>query len=815
MPRYKYNFALFRINLNKYNKNMKLYLLTCLVFLSILFTVNAQTGKIKGNIKTSDGEPAQYVNVGLEGTTKGSSSNENGDYEIVNVPAGNYKLVASFVGLETQERQIEVTEGATITINFTLSESAQELNEVVIMSNVNQYNDDAPSQSLRLNAPIIETPQNIQVITKAVLEDQQVISMSDGLVRNVSGAVRTEHWGDLYTNIKVRGSQIQAFRNGFNVVNSSWGPLTEDMSFVDHIEFVKGPAGFMLANGDPSGLYNVVTKKPTGITKGEASFTLGSFDLYRSTLDLDGKLSKDGRLLYRLNLSAQNKKSHRDNEYNDRYVIAPVISYQLDEKTKLTLEYNYQRAEMSDVGSYYVFSTEGYETLPVDFTSLPAGLPETKIDDHSFYINLQHELNKNWKITGQLAYFNYLQEGSSLWPAAVNGDGTMLRAVSSWDAKSKMTLGQIFINGNVTTGAVRHRILAGLDIGNKEYFADWGQYHMLDSVGAEFDTNNPNYGVPVNGFPQFDFTTPLEERAQVVGGLLDQRYSGIYLQDELGFIDNKVRLTLAGRFTSVSQSGYGGAENTAEHFTPRLGLSVSLNDLTSVYALYDQAFIPQSGNLANGDDVKPITGNNMELGFKREWAGGKWSSTLSAYRILKNHELTSDPNSPPSSGLSVELGEKRSQGIEFDLRGTIINGMNLIVNYAYTDSKVTEVTSGVTSIAEGDIIPGFAKHTVNSWLTYKIQNGILKGTGVSAGFSWLSDRRTYWDESPDPDQNLPDYFKLDAGLFWQKNKIKITANVFNVLDEYLYSGSYYSWLNAYYWQTDPPRNMRVSVNYKF
>ncbi|WP_431241224.1 hypothetical protein ACQ9BO_14030 [Flavobacterium sp. P21] len=103
----------------------------------------------------------------------------------------------------------------------------------------------------------------------------------------------------------MRGSQIQAFRNGFNVVSSFWGPLTEDMSFVDHIEFVKGPAGFMLSSGDPSGLYNVVTKKPTGVTKGEVSVLGGSYDFYRVSLDLDGKLDKKGKLLYRFNGAAQ------------------------------------------------------------------------------------------------------------------------------------------------------------------------------------------------------------------------------------------------------------------------------------------------------------------------------------------------------------------------------------------------------------------------------------------------------------------------------------------------------------------------------
>lgn len=795
-------------------KEAKGFVFTCLVLLYAT-TAWAQSGTISGNISTADGKPAEYVNISIKGTNKGTTSDVNGKFEIRKVSPGSYSLVASFVGFNPIEKDVDVRGGEVTRVEFTLNETSSQLSEVVVSGDRDGYKADAPSSTLRLQTPLLETPQNIQIVTKDILRDQQVISMSDGLVRNVSGAVRLEHWGDLYANITARGSQIQAFRNGFNVVNSYWGPLTEDMSFVDHIEFVKGPAGFMLANGDPSGLYNVVTKKPTGQNKGEVSFTLGSFDLYRTTLDLDGKLSKNGKLLYRLNLSSQTKKSHRPNEFNNRYVIAPVLSYQLDDKTKLTFEYTYQRARMSDVGSYYVFSTAGYATLPRDFTSLPAGMPATVIDDHSFLANIQHEISRNWKLTGQLARFIYLQEGSSMWPASVNADGTMLRAVSSWDAKSNMTMGQVFINGDITTGAVRQRILAGIDVANKEYFADWGQYHMLDSVGAEFNTLDPYYGTPVNGYPHFDSSTPIEERAQAVGGLMDQRYTGIYVQDELGFMDNKVRLTLAGRYTYVKQSEWGEGAKTAKHFTPRVGLSVSLNSQTSAYALYDQAFIPQSGRLSNGDDVQPITGNNMEVGVKRDWWNGKWNSTLSVYRILKNNELEADPNSLPSSGLSIELGQKRSQGIEFDLRGTIINGLNLIANYAYTDSRVIEVAEGITDVEEGDIVPGYAKHTANTWLNYKIQNGVLKGTGFSAGFSYLAGRQTYWDPSPDPDQNLPNYFKLDAGVFWERDNLRMTVNVFNVLDEYLYSGSYYSSLNAYYWQTDPPRNVRLSISYKF
>ncbi len=777
-------------------------------------SVMAQSGgSISGSVKSASGDPAEFVTIALKGTSIGTVTNRKGTYELKEIEPGNYTIVVSSVGFEAQEKSIKLQSGEALTMRFTLVEGSQQLEEIVIAGNNDSYKVDELSSSLRLEEPLLETPQNIQIVTSEVLKDQQVISMSDGLIRNVSGAVRNEHWGDLYTNITARGSQIQAFRNGFNVVNSYWGPLTEDMSFVDHVEFVKGPAGFMLANGDPSGLYNVVTKKPTGETKGEVSFTIGSFDLYRSTLDLDGKIGESGKLLYRLNLSAQNKKSHRDNEFNDRYVIAPVLSYQLDDKTLLTAEYSYQRANMTDVGSYYIFSTDGFATLPVDFTFTPAGMPSTKINDHSFYLNLNHRINDEWKLIAQVSRFNYIQQGSSQWPAAVNPDGTILRAVSSWDAKSNMTMGQVFVNGSFETGTIKHRVLSGLDVANKEYFADWGQYHMMDSIGAAFDVNNPYDGMPVNGYPSFDFSTPLESRAVAVGGTIDQRYAGLYVQDELGFLDNKMRLTLAGRYTFVKQA-YGAASESGKHFTPRAGLSFSLSPQTSAYALYDQAFIPQSGQLSNGNKVQPITGNNMEVGIKSDWADGKWNSTLSLYRILKNNELISDPNSPPTSGLSVELGQKRSQGIELDVRGSITNGLNLIANYALTDSRVVEVNEGVTDIEEGDVIPGFAKHTMNAWINYQLQNGAWKGFGASLGFTYLAGRETYWDPSPNGEE-LPTYFKLDGGVFWEMNRLKITANVFNILDEYLYSGSYYSWLNAFYWQSEAPRNVRLSVNYRF
>ncbi|MCH5598570.1 TonB-dependent receptor [Niabella ginsengisoli] len=208
-------------------------------------------------------------------------TNEFGNFNFNKLTPGDYTVRISLVGHDEVERIVTVSQGKTIHVDIQLNINAVDLGEVIVIGHKNGVKANTVSSSLRTQTPLLELPQNIQVVTSKTLADQQIISMSDGVIRNVSGAVRLEHWGDLYTNISMRGSQIQAFRNGFNMAASFWGPLTEDMSFVDRIEFVKGPAGFMLSSGDPAGLYNVVTKKPTGETRGTATLMMGSYNLYR------------------------------------------------------------------------------------------------------------------------------------------------------------------------------------------------------------------------------------------------------------------------------------------------------------------------------------------------------------------------------------------------------------------------------------------------------------------------------------------------------------------------------------------------------
>ncbi|WP_106917697.1 TonB-dependent siderophore receptor [Chryseobacterium aurantiacum] len=712
---------------------------------------------------------------------------------------------------------------------------SNDIEEVVVNGRYyKKYVEKQGSSSLRLDEALIKIPQNISIITNKALEDQQVTTLSDGVLRNVAGAQRLEHWGDMYTRVNMRGARAAAFMNGVNVT-STWGPLSEDMSYVDHIEFIKGPSGFLMSNGEPSGIYNIVTKKPTGSNlNGTARITLGSFNMYRGEADIDTKITN--KVAFRLNLMAQNKNSFRDYEFNDRYIINPSLKVELSDKTTLTAEYIYQKAKMSEVGSAYVFSFQGYKAKPVGYTLTDAGIDPTKVDNNTINVNLQHKFNENWKLTSQLTYVNEYTMGSDLWPSMFEGN-YMIRRLNYWEADNTMKFGQVFLNGFVKTGTISHKILAGLDLGSKRYMADWSQGYNLDKYNANgdydainnkdkdyrywynIDTSNYDINIPGNlaysgpnnttAYKTFDKSTPLSVRAGA-GSTIDQRYTGLYLQDELGFFNDALRLTLAARYTNVKEVNYG-TKAEANRITPRIGLSYSINQNMSAYALYDQSFVPQAGLFRNGTTASPLTGSNIEVGVKKDWFAGKWNTTLSLYNINKNNEITGDPDltDNPNGKYSILLGKTRVQGVEFDLKGEIVKGFNAIFNYAFTENKYTETTA---SAKKGDRVPGYAKHTANGWLNYTFSDNILEGFGLSFGGTYMADRSS-WNWGSTNTLQMADYVKFDAGASWENSKFRVNLNVFNIFNRYLYSGSPYA--GYYYYQADAPRNFRISIGYKF
>jgi hypothetical protein len=112
---------------------MRHFLLLLLLFTSVLAQAQ-NTGSVSGKLTDKDynNEPLAFANVLIKGTTKGTTSDFDGLYEISGLDAGTYTVQISFVGYETQEKTITITAGQTTKLNVVMSASAASLDEIVI-----------------------------------------------------------------------------------------------------------------------------------------------------------------------------------------------------------------------------------------------------------------------------------------------------------------------------------------------------------------------------------------------------------------------------------------------------------------------------------------------------------------------------------------------------------------------------------------------------------------------------------------------------------------------------------------------------------
>ena len=149
----------------------------------------------------------------------------------------------------------------------------------------------------RTDTPIMETPLNVQVITKQVLRDQQVNRLDQAL-RNISGVTTTKNSnGGLDDEFNLRGFNGQTqFRNGIRFDFGNIGG-TRQMANVESIEVLKGPAAILYGRVEPGGMVNIITKQPLATPYYSLKQQFGSFDLYRTSIDATGPLTKDDTLL--------------------------------------------------------------------------------------------------------------------------------------------------------------------------------------------------------------------------------------------------------------------------------------------------------------------------------------------------------------------------------------------------------------------------------------------------------------------------------------------------------------------------------------
>ena len=227
--------------------------ISCLLFLGIA-SIKGQTNSISGKV-SSTGEVLPFVNVYLKKNKQGTSTNENGFFELKNIPNGTYTIIASSIGFKFKSKKITLTGNQKIVKNFNLKVN-DALKEIVISGTLRPVT--------KSNSPV-----PVEVYSKTFFRKNPTPSIFESL-QNVNG-VRPQlncsvcNTGDIHIN-GLEGSYTFVLIDGMPIVSglsSVYGLTGIPQALIERVEIVKGPASTLYGSEAVGGIINVITKKPT------------------------------------------------------------------------------------------------------------------------------------------------------------------------------------------------------------------------------------------------------------------------------------------------------------------------------------------------------------------------------------------------------------------------------------------------------------------------------------------------------------------------------------------------------------------------
>ncbi len=775
------------------------------------FAQQSGKGTISGRITTTSGQSAAYVNVALQGTRYGTTTDEAGRF-VFKVPAGTHTLTVSAVGFDTQGKQVEVTAAKTVTADFALVENNTQLTEVVVTGNRADYVVVKPSESLRLNAPLIEVPQNISVVTQQTMRDFGIVGTAE-MSRLTSGVVR-RYGGANDFSFTIRGTDAtnNVFRNG---VGGYWWNQQSDAFMLERVEFVKGPAGFMIGNSEPGGLLNEVTKQADGSRIREVELGYGSWNLMRGGMDIGDRFSPNSRFSYRVVAGGQHTNANYDFYRASRLYLMPSLRYTYKEGSFIQAEM-IRMDGFVKADNYNNVSPGGTNErlFPLTFNSTdPNAVRGIETDDTYLRLSHTHQLGRGWQIKTQLADVRGVYRGDYMYVTGVTANfDTLYRQYGYTDWRNRLQAAQTFVDGKFRTGnLVEHSVLAGLDYGKSWVSSAWGDAADKDTIFGNdlpLAVQNPVYNLNRSELAPSVILNPADQWGV--------EWMALYVQDHIKLF-NKLVVTVAGRLSRTrAWASYDSTTVRDVKFTPRLGLTYLLKKNMSVYALYDETFLPQTGRKREGS-ARPLTGSNMEIGFKSQWMSQRLVFNASLFQTVKNNVLVQDPL---NTNFYEERGQVTSQGFEMDVTGNLTNNLIINANYTYTDARITKDV-----VAENVGFPnyGVANHTGNAMIRYRFLSGGLAGFSAGVGMQVMGRRAAVWPgwtDVRDKGVTAPAYTLLDANVGYDREKFSIRANVFNLtnrqgMDNATWNSVTDTTPGFFTFSPLQPINFRIIASYKF
>jgi iron complex outermembrane receptor protein len=677
------------------------------------------------------------------------------------------------------------------------------------------YKNDVSFTGTKTATRLKDVPQSVSYVSKELMQDQLAVRSQD-IIKNMSGV---NMFSGYESDFSIRGFRSFGLQlNGLKFNGNGWNQAAQWN--LERYEVIKGPASALSGNANPGGTVNLVTKKPLSTPRQSLSFTTGSFDTYRTSLDFTGPLNDQKSLLYRLNIGYENAGSFRNLQLQKNLMVAPSVSFLPDDRTRVNVDFAYIDVNGKlDRGQPIFGASAGTDlnSVPISFA---IAKPNDYLSEKTLYLNasINHQLTPWLSLNASYlkSKFNSeTQEHRTSNSYSVDGAGKEIPTMM--DIYESTSFGEN-VNDVATTYAVAdfkfgptsHQALLSYDYwqnvapsgGAAEKYAGGYRNAANDGFIEEYDpAQKSRYlldanGNPVRNVPSFDLLHPDYSYANL-DGYLYETYAGdpsksfshgVYLQDQIEWGPVKALLGVREEYYVDLLNYQKTDEKWVEQFSfiPRFGLVYALNRDINLYGTYTQGFQPQSAGIQQdtaryGGPFDPLTSRMIEAGVKSEFFDRRVSATASIFQITQNNILQT-ANDPVNPNRLKQRGQERGRGVEADVQGRITPSLSVNATGYFGKTEITkdedEDLIGQEKENAPDVMGGI-------WARYNFLHGSLRGVGAAAGANYVGERNTF-----DAALKLPSYTVCDAALYYSVNKVQLTLKVNNVFDAVHWTGGY-------------------------
>ncbi|TKC60405.1 TonB-dependent siderophore receptor [Pedobacter hiemivivus] len=834
-----------RVNVNFKGKSLKDALAellgTQLKGLSVNGTqVTIQTsgvkGSIKGKVRTNDGKPAEFVTVGIKGI-RSAQVDARGNYALKDLEAGTYQLMASFVGLGVQQKEVTVLAGEAVSVDFVLAENNDQLEEVVINGgSTNKFAVKRTTTAAKMPLGNLENPQIYTTIPKTLLTEQMVTEFSMSL-KNSPGIYKIQGTRGINTD-GASSYVMRGFRTEASLVDGVPSQTNGEIDPVniERVELIKGPSGTLYGGAVVAfgGLINIATKKPVDTLGGELNYTTGSYGLNRISADVYGPVNKDKKLLFRMNAAYQNQNSFQDAGFKKSIFIAPAFEYRAIERLTLNLNASFYELKGTSSPSIFLNRVRGFiATTPKElnydwkrsFTSNDIIMRNPTVNIRA---QITYKLSDQW--TSQTIYSSNTRKSDGFYQyqfvRGAKSDEMLERNVSLQNSVNTATdLQQNFI-GDFKIAGLRNRLVVGLDYLNQTINNNNSPYLVFDNTsGIIADANYTRISrlaieAGLDSLARLYKQDPKKYNYPPTKNNTKSNIYSAYASNVLNVTDRLAamlslrvdRFHNRGTYNQAIAKLADSSSYLQTSVSPKLGLVYQLlKDKVSVFGNYMNGFsyvapvTQPAGSNASGT-FKPQQANQFEAGIKMELFEGKLSFTASAYDISVKDMTRSEQVTVAGTNymVTVQNGTQKSKGVELELIANPIEGLNIIAGYSYNDSKLVKSTVQT----EGRRPPSAGPATlINSWISYAIPRGNIKGLGIGTGINFIDKHRTS-NTLTTGVFTLPSYIMATATIFYDKPQYRLGVKVDNLADEKYFAGQGVL-------TPQLPRTIAASLTFKF